>query len=95
MASVSCRRSDTALLACSYDPNTSENNHGEDAGVRCGGEGCNSYTRVNLGFEKEEEGGAKVRKLMIIMTYLIKVCSISAAAIEKSSFSLFSSYMYI
>ena len=34
---VSCGRSDTALLACSYDPNTSEDNHGKDAGVRCGG----------------------------------------------------------
>ena len=40
---VSCGSSDTALLACSYDPNTSEDYHGEDAGVRCGGECNNSY----------------------------------------------------
>ena len=40
---VSCGSSDTALLACSYDPNTSEDNHGEDAGVRCGGECSNTY----------------------------------------------------
>ena len=40
---VSCGSSDTALLACSYNPNTSEDNHGNDAGVRCGGEGSNTY----------------------------------------------------
>ena len=39
MDNVQCGSSDTALLACTYDPNTSEDNHGEDAGVRCGG-GC-------------------------------------------------------
>ena len=38
MDSVSCGSSDTALLACPYDPDTSEDSHGEDAGVRCGGE---------------------------------------------------------
>ena len=38
MDNVACGSSDTALLACSYDPNTSEDSHEEDAGVRCGGE---------------------------------------------------------
>ena len=37
MDRVLCGSSDTALLACSYDPNTSEDNHGKDAGVRCDG----------------------------------------------------------
>ena len=58
MDSVSCGSSDTALLACSYDPNTSENNHGKDAGVRCGGDCSNSYKGTDLGFEKGGwEGG--------------------------------------
>ena len=43
MDSVGCGNSDTALLACSYDPDTSEDNHGEDAGVRCGGECGNNH----------------------------------------------------
>ena len=43
MDEVSCGSSSTALLACSYDPITSEDNHGEDAGVRCGGECSNTY----------------------------------------------------
>ena len=41
---VSCGSNDTALLACSYDPNTSDDHHGKDAGVRCGGEPSNRYT---------------------------------------------------
>ena len=43
MGSVGCGSSDTALLACSYDPDTSEDNHEEDAGVRCGGKCINSH----------------------------------------------------
>ena len=38
MDEVGCGSSDTALLACPYDPNTSEDSHGKDAGVRCGSE---------------------------------------------------------
>ena len=38
MDEVGCGSSHTALLACPYDPDTSEDNHGEDAGVGCGGE---------------------------------------------------------
>ena len=38
MDEVGCGSSDTVLLACSYDSDTSEDSHGEDAGVRCGGE---------------------------------------------------------
>ena len=45
MDDVGCGSSDTVLLACSYDPNTSEDNHGEDAGVRCGGE-CFTVTHT-------------------------------------------------
>ena len=46
MDNVICGSSDTALLACSYDPNTSEDNHSEDAGVRCGGEYFNISTVI-------------------------------------------------
>ena len=45
---VACGSNDTALLACSYDPNTSEDSHAEDAGVRCEGE-CFSTCRWHLG----------------------------------------------
>ena len=38
MDNVECGNDDTVLLACSYDPNTSEDSHGEDAGIRCKGE---------------------------------------------------------
>ena len=38
MDDVGCGSNDTVLLACPYDPNTSEDSHGKDAGVRCGGE---------------------------------------------------------
>ena len=38
MQNVGCGSSDTALLACSYNPNIPEENHVEDAGVKCGGE---------------------------------------------------------
>ena len=40
---VSCGSSDTALLACLYSPNTSGKNHGDDAGVSCGGESSYGY----------------------------------------------------
>ena len=38
MDEVRCGSNDTALLACPYDPNTAEDSHQEDAGVRCGSE---------------------------------------------------------
>ena len=38
MDEVRCDSSDTALLACPYDPDTSEDSHKEDVGVRCGSE---------------------------------------------------------
>ena len=41
---VSCGSSDTALLTCSYNPNTLWETHAEDAGVRCGGECSNTYS---------------------------------------------------
>ena len=44
---VACDSNDTALLACSYDPNTSEDSHAEDAGVRCGGECFSTFTPVD------------------------------------------------
>ena len=47
MDSVACDSSDTVLLACSYDPNTSEDSHAEDAGVRCGGECFSTFIPVD------------------------------------------------
>ena len=38
MDDVVCGSSDTVLLACSYDRNTSDGYHGNDVSVRCGGE---------------------------------------------------------
>ena len=49
MDSVACGSSDTVLLACSYDPNTSEDSHAEDAGVRCGGECFSTFHTCTLG----------------------------------------------
>ena len=35
MDNVFCTGSETHLVNCSYDPNTSEDTHNEDAGVQC------------------------------------------------------------
>lgn len=35
MDNVKCKGSESSLLSCPYDPNTSEDYHSEDAGVKC------------------------------------------------------------
>ena len=42
MDNVFCTGSETQLVNCSYDPNTSEDSHFEDAGVRCFSENGNN-----------------------------------------------------
>lgn len=37
MDNVNCVGSEPNILQCNYDSNTIEDNHGEDAGVRCSG----------------------------------------------------------
>ena len=42
MDDVHCTGSETHLVNCSYDSITSEDHHGEDAGVRCFSENGNN-----------------------------------------------------
>ena len=48
MDNVRCTGSETQLVNCSYDSNTSEDYHFEDAGVRCFSENGNNLRKLKF-----------------------------------------------